>query len=69
VANIIGTGVFTTTGFMVNAIPSPPAVLLAWLLGGVAATAGRGSRGMSHRSRSPANRRASSKAGTLTYYS
>lgn len=40
VANMIGVGVFTTTGYMVSAIPSPPAVLLAWLLGGVAALCG-----------------------------
>src|SRR5262249_20943967 len=40
VASMIGTGVFTTTGFMVSAIPSPTAVLLAWLLGGVAALCG-----------------------------
>jgi basic amino acid/polyamine antiporter, APA family len=40
IANMIGVGVFTTTGFMVSAIPSPPAVLLAWFLGGVAALSG-----------------------------
>src|SRR5262245_18737809 len=40
VANIIGVGVFTTTGHMVAAVPSPAAVLLAWLLGGVAALCG-----------------------------
>ena len=40
VANMIGVGVFTTTGWMVAAIPSPIAVLLAWLLGGVAALCG-----------------------------
>jgi APA family basic amino acid/polyamine antiporter len=40
IANIIGVGVFTTTGFMVGAVPSPPAILLAWLLGGVAALCG-----------------------------
>jgi APA family basic amino acid/polyamine antiporter len=40
VANMIGVGVFTTTGFMVAAIKSPVAVLLAWLLGGVAAFCG-----------------------------
>src|SRR5262245_7787366 len=40
VANMIGVGVFTTTGYMVQAIPSPPAVLLAWLCGGVAAFCG-----------------------------
>lgn len=40
VANMIGVGVFTTTGYMVSAIPSPPAVLLAWLCGGLAALCG-----------------------------
>src|SRR6516164_6465227 len=40
VANMIGVGVFTTTGFIVAAIPSPGAVLVAWLLGGVAAFCG-----------------------------
>ena len=40
VANVIGVGVFTTTGFMVAAIPSPIAVLLAWVVGGVAALCG-----------------------------
>ena len=40
VANMIGVGVFTTTGYMVAAIPSPLAVLLAWLVGGVAALCG-----------------------------
>jgi len=40
VANMIGVGVFTTTGYIVAAIPSPGAVLVAWLLGGVAAFCG-----------------------------
>jgi APA family basic amino acid/polyamine antiporter len=40
VANVVGTGVFTTTGFLVRDIGSAPAVLLAWLLGGIAALAG-----------------------------
>jgi APA family basic amino acid/polyamine antiporter len=40
VANMIGVGVFTTTGFMVSEIPSPGAILLAWILGGVAALCG-----------------------------
>ena len=40
VANMIGVGVFTTTGFIVAAIPSPIAVLLAWVVGGVAALCG-----------------------------
>ena len=40
VANMIGVGVFTTTGYMVGALKSPIAVFLAWLLGGVAAFCG-----------------------------
>lgn len=40
VANMIGVGVFTTTGYMIGALKSPLAVLLAWLLGGVAALCG-----------------------------
>jgi APA family basic amino acid/polyamine antiporter len=40
VANMIGVGVFTTTGYMVAAIPSPLAILLAWVVGGVAAMCG-----------------------------
>ena len=40
VANMIGVGVFTTTGFMVAALESPVAVLLAWIAGGVAAMCG-----------------------------
>jgi len=40
IANMIGVGVFTTTGYMVSAIPSSPAILLAWLCGGIAALCG-----------------------------
>jgi basic amino acid/polyamine antiporter, APA family len=40
VANMIGVGVFTTTGYMIGALQSPPAVLIAWLVGGVAAFCG-----------------------------
>jgi APA family basic amino acid/polyamine antiporter len=40
VANMVGTGVFTTTGLMVRDIQSAPAVLAAWLVGGVAALCG-----------------------------
>ncbi len=40
VASMIGTGVFTTTGFLVQSLTSPVAVLLVWLVGGVLATAG-----------------------------
>lgn len=40
IANMIGVGVFATTGYMVVAIPSSPAILLAWFCGGVAALCG-----------------------------
>lgn len=40
VASMVGTGVFTTTGLLLESIPSSPAVLLAWLLGGVIALFG-----------------------------
>jgi basic amino acid/polyamine antiporter, APA family len=40
VASMVGTGVFTTTGFLVGDIGSNPAVLACWVLGGVLALAG-----------------------------
>lgn len=40
VASMIGTGVFTTTGFLVRDIGSLPAVLAAWAIGGVIALFG-----------------------------
>ncbi|MGE5194198.1 MAG: APC family permease [Deltaproteobacteria bacterium] len=40
VANMIGVGVFTTTGYMVGVIKSPIAVLISWLIGAVAALCG-----------------------------
>lgn len=40
VANMIGVGVFTTTGYMVAALGSPIAILAAWAVGGVAAICG-----------------------------
>ena len=39
IANMIGTGVFTTTGFMAVDL-SPGAILAAWVLGGVLALCG-----------------------------
>ncbi len=39
-ANMIGTGVFTSLGFQVEAIPSPFLILLVWVLGGVIALCG-----------------------------
>lgn len=40
VANMIGVGVFTTTGFLIRDVGSAPAVLIAWCIGGVAAVCG-----------------------------
>ncbi len=40
VASMVGTGVFTTTGYLVRDIGNLPAVLFAWLLGGVLALFG-----------------------------
>ncbi|MCZ2356208.1 MAG: amino acid permease [Bacteroidia bacterium] len=40
VANIIGTGIFTTTGFLSSDVPSPIGILIAWALGGVLALCG-----------------------------
>ncbi len=34
IANMMGTGIFTTTGFLVEEMPSRATVLLAWALGG-----------------------------------
>jgi APA family basic amino acid/polyamine antiporter len=40
VASMIGAGVFTTSGFLVAELQSSPAVLLAWLIGGLLALCG-----------------------------
>lgn len=40
VANMVGTGVFTSLGFQLAEIPSRPAILLLWLLGGILALCG-----------------------------
>ena len=40
VANIIGTGIFTTTGFLASDVPSPVGILIAWAIGGVLALCG-----------------------------
>lgn len=40
VASMVGTGVFTTTGYLIADLRSAPAVLLGWALGGVAACCG-----------------------------
>jgi len=40
IANMIGTGVFTSLGFQVADIPSAFPILLLWVVGGVAALCG-----------------------------
>jgi APA family basic amino acid/polyamine antiporter len=40
VANMVGTGIFTSLGFQVGAIPSGPAVMALWTLGGILALCG-----------------------------
>lgn len=40
VANMVGTGIFTSLGFQLAEIPSRPAILLLWLLGGLLALCG-----------------------------
>ncbi|MCB9596693.1 MAG: amino acid permease [Sandaracinaceae bacterium] len=40
VASMVGTGVFTTSGLLLEQLGSAPAVLLAWVLGGVLALTG-----------------------------
>ena len=40
VANMVGTGIFTSLGFQVGDIPSRQAILILWSLGGVLALCG-----------------------------
>jgi len=40
IANMIGTGVFTSTGFQANSLHDPTTILLAWVVGGVIALCG-----------------------------
>ena len=40
VANMVGTGIFTSLGFQVSEIPSRPAILVLWGLGGLLALCG-----------------------------
>ncbi|NLA74026.1 MAG: amino acid permease, partial [Deltaproteobacteria bacterium] len=37
IANMIGTGVFTTSGFIMGDLKNPAAMLLCWFMGGVLA--------------------------------
>ena len=45
IANMIGAGVFTTSGFAIQGLGSPGRVVLAWAIGGVIALAGAASYG------------------------
>jgi basic amino acid/polyamine antiporter, APA family len=40
VANMIGTGIFTTSGFIMGTLGSPKAMLLCWFMGGILALCG-----------------------------
>ena len=40
VANMVGTGVFSTLSYQVHALPDERAILLLWVLGGISALAG-----------------------------
>src|SRR6218665_2952628 len=40
VASMVGTGVFTSLGYQVRDIPSGPALMLVWALGGLLALCG-----------------------------
>jgi APA family basic amino acid/polyamine antiporter len=40
VANMIGTGIFTTSGFIIQEVKEPLVLLLAWLVGGIFALCG-----------------------------
>ncbi|MEM6955743.1 MAG: APC family permease [Myxococcota bacterium] len=40
VASMVGTGVFTSSGYLLDAVPSAPAVLLAWIVGGFVSLCG-----------------------------
>ena len=43
VANMIGTGVFTSTGYLARDLHDPTTILLAWVVGGVLALCGAAS--------------------------
>lgn len=40
VANMVGSGIFTTSGFIISELGNPQSLLLCWLLGGIFALAG-----------------------------
>ena len=40
VASMVGTGIFTSTGYQIKDVVSLPAILFAWLIGGLTALCG-----------------------------
>jgi APA family basic amino acid/polyamine antiporter len=40
IANMIGTGVFTTSGYIMESLKNPAAMLLCWFIGGILALTG-----------------------------
>ena len=40
IANMIGTGIFTTSGFIIKELGNPQAMLLCWVVGGIFALSG-----------------------------
>ena len=40
VANMVGSGIFTTSGFIMRDVQNPSAMLLCWLIGGLIALTG-----------------------------
>jgi APA family basic amino acid/polyamine antiporter len=40
ISNMVGTGIFTTTGFLAGDLGTPLLVLLSWIVGGVCALLG-----------------------------
>jgi APA family basic amino acid/polyamine antiporter len=40
VANMVGTGIFTTSGFIIQELQNPQSLLLCWLVGGIFALCG-----------------------------
>ena len=40
IANMVGTGIFTTSGFIIEELDSPQSMLLCWLVGGIFALCG-----------------------------
>ena len=45
VANMVGTGIFTTSGFIIKKLGNPQTMLLCWFMGGIFALCGAGKLG------------------------